>query len=952
MRFLMPAATVRASAVLCALLIATVVPADAASPVVMLTLSKDENYFHKAYDDYSDLDGDGVVERGYDDRFDYDGYFHPHLCYAYSDANQRFEPSGRTDPSAQRHYCLDTQSDKFSGNFLNWATMTRMDLVRRALYGGKRSVDSATLTILERAHLPSDGHSFAKYYNGADLGALTPFDLQVTDTTNGGNSNGYDDALEGITLCNVSFDKSVAFSHTTSVPPLLRIAQGERRLWANNERWQCTWETEHGDNTNYNNAVQSGLSAASSDPPASFQLLTAGGAADRVVRVVACDPDWHDVNDNLEHCRLYPTGNRKPVGVLQEYGEDGALQFGLVSGSWAKNLSGGVVRKNGGLIADELASTSDGHFLPAPATGGIIAFFDTLRVWGYQYSDGTYFPNADNCGFQLSTITEGFCRAWGNPLAEMYMETLRYLSRETVPLFAANDLPSFANLPSVNWQNPVQTDDPPSSLNIVILNGAPPSYDRDQSTAALFDGIASDTLTNQVGDSEGLSGRNFLVGRTGAEQDKYCTSKTVAQLGNTFGPCPDSPTRQGSYRLAGLAAHAHGHDLHPGVPGQQHVETFSVELPPLMPHVRVPVDGVREHDIEITPSFRLLTSQTGGALVNFVVVRGHTEIDSSDRSSPGLPNETPDGVADIAAGVPTVNFPRPLAHTGIYHAKYYLALEDSEQGGDYDPDLWGTLDYVLDTTGTPAQLTITTKATAEGTGGGQLLGFVITGTSQDGFHAYSGIEGANFTDPSGVRGCNDCRALSEGSRPGAQNGPQSYTFTVAPGAGIRPLPAAQALAAKWGGFVDDNGNGVPDKNTEWDKLFADGRYDPSGSGADGIPDNYFELSNLALLRARLATIMARIKLPASFTDGDGDGIVDSADNCPRFDNPDQRDSNGDNHGNACDADLNNDGIVNAFDLAGFKRAFGSSNSDADFNGDGIVNARDLARFKALFGTRF
>lgn len=940
----------RARAALLILLLAAALPAEAASPVVMLTMSKDEHYFHKAYDDGSDLDGDGVVEHSYNDRLEYDGYFHPHLCYAYSDANQRFEPSGRTDASAHRHYCLDALSETFSGNFLNWASMTRMDLTRRALYGGKRSTDSVTLTVLDRAHLPPDTHSFAKYYNGADLAALTPFDVQRTDTTNGGNNNTFDDGNEGITLCNVSYDGTSAFSHTTGAAPLLRIVSGARRLWAGNERWQCTWESERGDNSNANNPAHSGLDASSSDPPDTLRLLTAAGSAERVVRVLACDPAYFDTNDNLEHCRDYPAGNRKPAGVLQNYGENGALRFGLLSGSWARNLSGGVLRKNAGTISDEIAVASTGAFLAAPANGGIIAFLDTLRVWGYQYSDGVYFPNADDCGFQQATITEGRCRAWGNPRSEMYLETLRYLAGETAPSFAANDQLSFANLPSVTWQDAVQAGDPPKSLNIVLLGGSPPTYDSDQTASTLFGGISTQSLTNQVGVSEGLSGGVFAVGRVGIFQDELCSAKTLGQLADASGPCPDAPSRGGSWHIAGMAAYAHGHDMRAAVAGSQTITTYSVELPPLMPRIRVPRDGFRAHDVTITPAFSLLFNKSQGTLVAFQVVRSHTEIDPSDRSSPGLPNTIADGTPDIVNGEPTVNFPLAKAGTGIYHAKYYLAWDDSEQGGDLDQDLWGTLDYVLDTTVSPLRLSVTTKTVATSSVNGQLFGFVISGTTQDGFHAYSGVFGATLAGYDGVPGCNNCRALSE---TGGQRGPQSHSFTLAnAGTTLAELPSASLLAAKWGGYVDSNGNGVPEQAVEWDKLFADGNLAAAGEPADGVPDNFYALENPNQLRARLEVVMSRIHSPSMFVDSDGDDSVDGADNCPGFSNGDQRDTNGDGHGNACDADLNNDGIVNAFDLAGFKGVFGTANADADFNGDGIVNARDLARFKALFGTRF
>ena len=52
---------------------------------------------------------------------------------------------------------------------------------------------------------------------------------------------------------------------------------------------------------------------------------------------------------------------------------------------------------------------------------------------------------------------------------------------------------------------------------------------------------------------------------------------------------------------------------------------------------------------------------------------------------------------------------------------------------------------------------------------------------------------------------------------------------------------------------------------------------------------------------------------ASF-DQDGDGISDANDNCTFIANPQQFDSNGDSIGNLCDADLNNDGIVDDLDL--------------------------------------
>jgi len=84
------------------------------------------------------------------------------------------------------------------------------------------------------------------------------------------------------------------------------------------------------------------------------------------------------------------------------------------------------------------------------------------------------------------------------------------------------------------------------------------------------------------------------------------------------------------------------------------------------------------------------------------------------------------------------------------------------------------------------------------------------------------------------------------------------------------------------------------------------------------------------------------------SDSDNDGITDDLDNCTLQANADQRDSNGDGYGNACDADLNGDGTTNPIDLGLFKLVFFSSDADADFNGDGVVNAVDLGILRTLF----
>ena len=61
-------------------------------------------------------------------------------------------------------------------------------------------------------------------------------------------------------------------------------------------------------------------------------------------------------------------------------------------------------------------------------------------------------------------------------------------------------------------------------------------------------------------------------------------------------------------------------------------------------------------------------------------------------------------------------------------------------------------------------------------------------------------------------------------------------------------------AAMVGGFDDKNGNNIPDQTSEWDNLNnATGE-----DGADGIPDNYFESSNVEDLQERLLAVIQSI----------------------------------------------------------------------------------------------
>ncbi|MGD8177231.1 pilus assembly protein [Marinimicrobium sp. ARAG 43.8] len=777
-------------------------------PIVMLNMSNDHQLFFKAYDDYSDLTGDGRADTSYVHNHSYYGYFDSQKCYTYSTQRNYFVPARFAD---QNNYCnAGSSSGEWSGNFLNWASMTRMDTVRKILYGGLRSTDTANTTVLERAMLPQDAHSFAKYYNGSDLGQLTPFggaeDASGNDVTSGGSSMN-----SGITICNTTEPGNRnQLSQDVTAPPLMRVARGNFSLWASNERWQCRWRNNVGGDQgkNDNNFSYSGINAHSESPYTSRRL----GGRDLHVRVSVCVNNLIDETNN-ENCSGYDNGLQKPAGLLQEYGEDGSILFGLMTGSYSKNKSGGVLRRNVGDLSNEV--NSDGTFVNPGSNNdlddGIINTLDSLRIYGYRFDDGTYHRNShgidpngsDGCLWSRSSFVDGQCSNWGNPQSEIYLESLKYLAGlDATSAYNGDDSDYIDGLESVSWTRPLSNDNYCAPLNIIQFNASTTSFDGDlASDAASGFGLESiDAVTNEVGQSEGLHGNSYFVGAiagaTGQQANQLCTPKTVNNLSTVRGTCPDAPRLDGSYKMAGLAYHARSTGITlQGVTSASSastVRTYGVALAPAVPQINIPVPSSSDREITLLPACRnnnnTLDSPANCAIVDFKVVSQEEE------STNG-----------------TVT-----ARTG----QLYVNWEDSEQGGDFDQDMWGVIEYRV----TSDEVSVTTQVIAQSTGDPMGFGYVIGGTTQDGFHVQSGVN--NFTYTSVYQDRFSCSG-NVGSRCscrinyGGTTGPCNYsnadaqartqTFSIGPSS-AELLQSPLFYAAKWGGYPESVGEG---EVSEW-----------------------------------------------------------------------------------------------------------------------------------------
>lgn len=815
-------------------------------PIMMLNMSRDHQLFFKLYDDYSDITNDEgtapdeVPDTGYNNNYNYYGYFDSDKCYTY--INNRFEPSAWRTKATKS---CDGDKD-WSGNFLNWSTMTRADAVRKILYGGHRVVDDeasgsdASVTVLERAFLPNDAHSFAKFYLPADPETNLKKVVPNTVATSA-----------GVTICNTTnpndrnspagatASTSGALSQNVTAPPLMKVAIGNYALWANNERWQCLWNEEMGGVSNGNISGTSGIDAASTSPKQSVGL----SPYNFNVRVQVCVPkyiagtslaadDFYKTAVDNEKCKEYSTNNIKPTGLLHRYGETDQIRFGLITGSYSKNKSGGVLRKPASSFQDEVKLTtynSDGTVKLAGTgkfrepTYSIVTTLNKLRIFGYNYASnaGLYNippsqwdappPNlaySDNCswfGYSGSTggmspnkrayFENGRCTNWGNPQAEIYLESLRYLAGVGAPTPAFNQtavsdkIAGLLTAPTApiegtttGWADPISESEKGNycaPLNVLQFNASTTSYDGDElsgvSAIGLEDVSALSALTNAVGNNEGITGGNYFVGKkvggSGTDINQLCSAKSVSELSAINGLCPEAPRLEGSYQLAGLAYHARS----VGLPeknakyGREKVRTFGVALAPAVPKVSITTESGKS--FTILPACRNL--DTAGSVNNQII----------------------DGLATSYSKLPgncaIVDFKITQPYTEKDGGKVYVSWEDMEQGGDYDQDMWGIISYKV----VGGSLEITTDVVGNSTADKLGFGYVVSGVENSEFKVHSGINGFSMSDTGCSSACNMNDEVTT----------KPYTLGAPVAKNLRdPL----YYAAKWGGYSNAFEDGV------------------------------------------------------------------------------------------------------------------------------------------------
>lgn len=917
-------------------------------PIVMLTMGRDHKLYYEAYNDASDINGDGELDIRYKpDEIDYFGYFDSYKCYNYS--------SGKFVPSSATATATKQCSGNWSGDFLNYVTMSRMDALRKVLYGGFRSSDTTSETILKRTFLPQDAHSWGKEYtsvalDGYDISDYTPLSIPNTGTRHlfanvslsssgqplmrvlndtiyrvwewvsierpvagtkcinqstdcaavGGSSWVTVPSTVLLNLDRTTYDLSgTGFSHPSNhseYDTLVTTYATAGRKFGNGSMSTIEGtDNPYGSNDDYltvvtgsivipvngtytfsvdgddaveviiNNLYVAGYygdhaecncnthtvtaTLAAGTYPIEFRHEEAGGGDNFALRwnQVLPTSTIADYDVNVEvcktgllegNCKAYSDGSTttyKPTGVLQRYGDDELMAFGLLTSSYHKNTSGGVLRKNISSFQDEI-DLDTGIFTN---TTGIVDTIDKLKIARFRY------PSTSNYDYQSGWITtrainESEAQDWGNPVAEMMYEGLRYFAGKSGPTteyssgVSTGTDTTVLNLPLPSWEDPYRTTSggyescaKPMQMVISDINS---SYDSDQLPGSYFDNTFTGDLTGMnvstladtiwAGESEDT---NIFIGESGTDDDGTPSPKTVTSFSNIRGLAPEEPTKLGSYYAGSVALYGQQTDIHT-ITGDQNVDTIAVAIASPLPRIEIPISG---KTVTLVP----FAKSVGGASIS------NAEGDFQPTNQ--IVDFYVETIVNTGAGNTNV-----AVNAGRPYGKFRINYEDVEQAADHDMDAIVEYEFTVDASN---QLLVSLNSTYAAGGIIQHMGYVISGTTADGTYlevrdvdTSAGSDPDYFLDtppgqlPGGT--WNDSTELPLST---------SRTFTVGTtnsASFIKHDPLW--YAAKWS-MADEDGSGTLDAD-EWD------------SDSDGDPDGYFLVTNAGDLEQQLESAFNEI----------------------------------------------------------------------------------------------
>lgn len=461
----------------------------------------------------------------------YLGYFDGTKCYDYSDSGYFTPVSGLTGPVCTGHW---------SGNMLNWATMTALDEFRYSLTGGNRIIDTASNTVLLRSNLNSQsnaGNFPDKQISGS---------LNVLPSTVIGDS----------TYAAVS--KIWLRSHN----------QGTQFLVSNNSGFLSGGKTNNVDN-------------ATTAFNAQVQVCVAGM------------PE--------SNCTAYGS-NYKPEGLIQQNYRKirvGAAAYAFKNGNGAANgVVRALIRDNGPTKYNGNGAPQINPYTEWDSSTGIFATNpDTADITGTAPGGG----NATQSGAinYLNKFGYGNGYETYDTIADLYWAALSYFMKTpldasyTSNLTADNSLdPTFPVLTGASLNDPIQYSCQANAIvtigdshtwydTRVPSSGGPPGYASAQAPLAPVNGLDAEAAVTKLGNLplvEAIGGAPASI--TMAQLRQFGSGATASSvvtnpLGTQYEP---NGTTNSTYNMAGMAYYAHTNDIRTDLVNAQTIDTYTVDV--------------------------------------------------------------------------------------------------------------------------------------------------------------------------------------------------------------------------------------------------------------------------------------------------------------------------------------------------------------------------------------
>jgi len=474
------------------------------------------------------------------------------------------------------------------------------------------------------------------------------------------------------------------------------------------------------------------------------------------VKVEVCPADRPELREDT--CKPYgPMDSKRiyqPTGLLHDFGDENneRMYFGLLTGSYAKNIAGGVLRSNVDYFKKEINRLTGQFQTGSDVAGGgagIVANINRLRLVGFNNTLGDesrYFghpeKNYTGCPWiynkPLSEFANPeFCDMWGNPIAEMMFETLRYFAgaEKGHPTYAygSNSRDDALQLSKPDWQHPYRGRKafPHCSRPVMtVFSDINPSFDfklpgshyqsiDPKISGNPLSGINVAQETQAIGAAEGIHGKQFFIGQsTAANADAAPTVKTINDLSYVRGLSPQEPSRQGTYYAAGVARFGARNQIAGNPMGMNPVMTYSVALASPLPEIRFPVGNGKY--VTLAPFAKTIGSSSPSPAADDV---GAGNLQATNQIVDFYVEKMANtGSADKDANV---NGGRP-------YAKFRINYEDIEQGADHDMDMMVIYTIWMDDRG---KLQVELDSSTQAFGWAiQHAGYVISGTTKDGVY--------------------------------------------------------------------------------------------------------------------------------------------------------------------------------------------------------------------------